>query len=241
MKFNKLNILLFAFLLSLTTCKKEESSFSCECEELPNADFTISKGLGLNDDRRYFESDTLLKGLVKLEAVHPNLIYKWKIGTDPTIRVGKKVELDYDFTGNISVTLTAEWTPRIDCFPNDNGNDSVTKTFHLVNVNQLKIFGEFEGYFETAPDSLRSVYVEYDGFLTAYVNNIPLGCFENDVFITGTYRNFFMPNFDTSIPCSRPKGWGKISEDDKTLTLEYEIWNSELGKRVNDKFIGTKK
>ena len=28
------------------------------------ADFTISQGLGFNEDRRYFESDNMLKGLV---------------------------------------------------------------------------------------------------------------------------------------------------------------------------------
>ena len=246
MTFNKFILLLFTFLSLLTACDKDDDSINCDNQTIPIFDFSISKGLGLNENRTYFDSDTFFNGSsIKLEVISPDFKYnrfKWKIGTDPTIRTGKRVELEYDVTGDISVTLISEWTPNTECFPNDFGSDTITKQFHLLSsFTDSKVFGEFEGYYESEPDSLITLYVEHDGFLVAHVNNIPVGCFEDDVYISVAYKDFFMSNYDAKFPCPRPKGFGHISNDNKTLTLEYEIWNLDLGERVSRKFIGNRK
>ena len=238
MNFNKFFFLLFIISLLIFTCgKDDEPPVNCECGELPNADFTISQGIGFNEDRRYFESDTILKGPVKVESVNQLLSYEWKIGTDPTIRTGKSVELDYDVLGEIEVTLIGHWTPDKDCFPNDNGVDTVMKKFYLVPRLDAKYFGDFEGYYESEPDSLVTIYINN----LSRIHNIPIGCFENDLAAWGTYRHFFMRKYDAKNPCPIPKGWGTISDDNQTLTLDYEIWDLDLSERVKRKFIGTRK
>lgn len=248
MNFNKFILLLFTFLLLLTSCGKDDDSINCECQKLPILGFSISQGLGFNEDRMYFESDTFIKGAtIKVEVVNENLRYnsqyKWKIGTDPTIRTGKKVELEYDVTGDISVTLISEWTPNIECFPNDIGTDTITKKFHLISsVWDSKIFGEFEGHYESEPDSLVTIYVEPHPDMTGgIVLNVPIGCFEDDVRVSWSYRNFEMGPYDAKIPCPRPIGWGTVSNNNQTLTMEYDIFDLDLNEKVSRKFIGIRK
>lgn len=246
MNFNKLIILLFIFLLFLLACDKKESSINCECQKLPILDFSISQGLGFNEERMYFESDTFIMGsIIKVEVINENLRYnsqyKWKIGTDPTIRTGKMVELEYDVVGEISITLISEWTPNTDCFPNDIGTDTITKKFHLISsVWDTKVFGEYEGYYESEPDSLVTIYVEPNSS-GGNVFNIPIGCFEEDIHISWTYRNFQMGSYHAKNPCPIPSGWGTISDNNQVLTMEYEIFDIDLNQRVSRKFIGNRK
>ena len=76
---------------------------------MPNADFTISQGLGWNEDRRYFESDTFLDYEIKVEAINTLSSYNWTLGLDPSSWDSKSVELDFtDNFGDIEVTLIGE-------------------------------------------------------------------------------------------------------------------------------------
>jgi hypothetical protein len=243
MNSNKFIFLLFT-LIFLTTCGKDDS-VNCECEKLPNADFTISQGLGWNEDRRYFESDTFLDYEIKVEAINTLSSYNWTLGLDPSSWDSKSVELDFtDNFGDIEVTLIGEWTPNNDCFPNDNGMDTVSKTFHIVSVWESLFLGNYSGFCESTPNEIFNISIKLDSNgLIGWIENLPNGCNteEWDLLIGGsTYKHFLMPDYIPGIPCSLPKGFGSLGDDNKTLTIEYEIWDQATNTKISDKFIGTK-
>ena len=241
MNSNKFIFLLFT-LIFLTTCGKDDS-VNCECEKLPNADFTISQGLGWNEDRRYFESDTFLGSGIKMEAINSLTSYGWMIGLDPSSWDTKFVELGFSGnSGDVEVTLIGEWTPNNDCFPNDNGVDTVSKTFHIVSDwHSSPVFGEYQGYSESKPDELFNILIEHSVSF-AWVKNLPNSCHINDdeLSISITYKHFIMPDYVAYPICPLPKGFGSLADDNKTLTIEYEIWDPATSTKVSDKFIGTK-
>ena len=54
----------------------------------------------------------------------------------------------------ISISHVIEYTPDLQCFPDDDGKDSVAQEFDLIALwNDLKIYGTFRGAFEGTTDS----------------------------------------------------------------------------------------
>ena len=76
----------------------------------------------------------------------------------------------------------------------------------------------------------------------AWVKNLPNSCHINDdeLSISITYKHFIMPDYVAYPICPLPKGFGSLADDNKTLTIEYEIWDPATRTKVSDKFIGTK-
>lgn len=236
MNFKK-SIFLFSIIF-LISCDKS-NSIKCECEEKPNADFTISQ---LIEDGKYLEADTFLDQFIKVEAKHALQKYQWKIGLDQNTWDSKSVQLDFGGNyGDIQVTLIGEWTPNKDCFPNDNGIDTVTKIFTIVPNSEAPFYGEYEGYVESAPNDTFLIKIKETGPV-AWIENLPNGCNtdEYDLLINTSFRHFFMPEYDPGIPCSLPKGPGDLLDDYKTLIIDYEIWDMDLNEKINDRFIGVK-
>jgi hypothetical protein len=55
---------------------------------------------------------------------------------------------------NITVSHVLEYTPDLQCFPDDDGKDSVAQDFRLIALwDELKVFGTFRGVFQGSLDS----------------------------------------------------------------------------------------
>ncbi|MCA1761884.1 MAG: hypothetical protein LC664_02615, partial [Flavobacteriales bacterium] len=61
--------------------------------------------------------------------------------------------------GTYTAALVVDKEPNTFCFPEDDGRDSIFKTFEIVNVCELMIMNKFKGVFESAPED--SVIVEF--------------------------------------------------------------------------------
>jgi hypothetical protein len=248
-----IGLVLFAVLMSAACCKKDP----CANQTTTSADFKIFEPL--DEDIRYSEisnGDTLNIGNVTFEAQDSSsdvISYEWKIGTDPRIFNKRLFSLEFSDSGQvIPVRLIVKKTVNTMCFPNDDGIDTLFKTFYLAGAGLA--YGKFEGYVESNPTEKFTISTEIQPRIGyAFVSNLPNGCSRNSVdaqtlnFLIG-YRSlkFGKPEVKRLSPpdeakCQIPWGFGKVLRDNKTLILDYSIWSLSKNQFVKDRFIGIKK
>ncbi len=95
-----------------------------------------------------FETDKALTyNYVVFQADEDYESYTWTIGDDPTIRTTKKVRVFFpEPTIPLTIRLVAKRKPRPDCIPNDDGIDTIEKTFQAVKYNDALILGKYQGF-----------------------------------------------------------------------------------------------
>ncbi len=234
--------LLFIGLLgfSMVGCHgcKDPVEDPCEGVEEVAADFKMEYSLGLNEDRKWFEADTILKyRYVRFKALGDYDSVRWKIGLDPRTFSEKVFSLQFDNPDVIQVRMIGFKKPNLDCFPNDNGIDTISKQLVIVPKEEALVLGDYKGYFLSEPDSSFTLMIKWDTGLP-YIHELPKGCVHSPVqgLITAGYKNFKMAKFDTGGPCPFPKGWGVLKDD--TLKVDFN-YTSNVG-YFEDTFIGIK-
>jgi hypothetical protein len=95
-------------------------------------------------------------GSLKFEALDSDAAYyKWYLGLDtiegPDMKVVSRDIFNLPL-GSYPSTLIVEKQADNQCFPNDNGIDTVSQQFVKVSVCDLEIINKFEGVFEEAPN-----------------------------------------------------------------------------------------
>jgi len=110
--------------------------------------FTITKFTGM------FEEDTIFPdGALHFRAKIKNAKYIWKLGSE-TIYDSAFTRTFYKVPfGRYKVTLIVEKDPDLRCFPNNNGRDTLTRYFHIVEPCKLKTTGSYKGVWEGQKDS----------------------------------------------------------------------------------------
>jgi hypothetical protein len=132
---------LFALLLvALWACRKEKPGFDlsdkdpCSCASEVSAEFVIEE-LGITaPEPRWIETDTVLKfKTVRFTAKEENAIsYKWYVGSE--ILSGRSVNRTFGEQWSeidIPITLVITKQPNLVCFPDDDGYDSLVKSFYI--------------------------------------------------------------------------------------------------------------
>lgn len=226
----------------------------CWRETPVSAEFTIMQGLGYNEQRRYFPGDTFETGFVRLQALQKLDSYEWHIGSDNRVFSGQTVELNYSpNTGWINVMLIGKKKHRTGCLPDDDGIDTIQKSFYLVPFDTSLVKGIYRGVSLSQPlDTFEFEFKvgwfgnhHYDG-----PSQFPKGCFRHDpwgpirdIGCMIIYRQFLMPDLGYEITCPTPSGWGELSLDN-TLTIIYEHYGDEDNNKTNtirrDTFVGKK-
>lgn len=227
----------------------------CDGEEPINADFRTLQVYPINGDvPKVFESDTFVYGSTITFSANQSLNkYKWHVGTDPTIFTADSFALDFNVIGDIDVTLIVDSSPNLDCYPNDDGRDTVTKTITLIPTESAAIFGKYEGYRTSRPNDIfvteiKRVWNEEESWFVNFLLNFPDGCHLNqnlplDEGITIRVSHDYCqlsPFVLNVITCPEPYGWGVLNEDHTELTLDYSIYDHDQGKRIEEQFIGTR-
>lgn len=236
---------LIVFSLSTSCCKDP-----CKNKVRTSAAFTMKYGIG--DTSLVLENrDTVRKGsTITFEAndISSNAIsYSWKIGTDLRVFTKSKFELEFDVIGKIDIELVVKKSPDLDCFPDDDGIDTIRQSFVLADT--ILSLGKYDGYVESKPNEKFTVTVILDYMVgKEYIDNLPNGCARDQgidwrlAYLSNGYRAFQIATVQRSENlCSGIFGFGKLAKDNKSLTINYIAWNESQKKFVNEKFIGTKK
>ena len=254
---------LFIFFQIYTSCKKDDdcqdaadplcSNYDpCLGAVETDADFGFySRQVGHDTVYWFSARDTVysLHGArIYFRAHHAMESYEWKVGSDPRVFRDSVFDLDFDenIQGNIVVRLIVTNGPKTDCFPRDDGRDTVSKSFYLKPIDELKevpMFGKFKGHDEGYPDIEFVVEISPED---AGLRGLPNDC---DVFYAPPWGAFdfigwqwdFIIDPQPNYACGDPEGEGHVSDDRNTLTIEYSLEDSLIPEVRHDmKFIGTR-
>jgi hypothetical protein len=106
----------------------------------------------------------------------------WKIGEDARVFTQRKFSLKFlNPDGKIEVRLILYRKPNVTCFPNDDGIDTVSKTFYLKNgALEQPVVGRFKGYLVGNEQDTFTVVTHYftemagvEGYY--FIKNFPKG------------------------------------------------------------------
>ena len=158
-------LMLVSIFLILSNCKKDEAP-CCDITnpEYPNydpcwdasevtADFTISERFG--SAARYYKSidSAFVRTALYFKAEEEDATsYTWYLGAEViTEREFERTFHTVDFYNPITVTLVVEKEPRLDCYPEDDGVDTLTRTFWRVHQCQSLVVGNYRGVWTDEP------------------------------------------------------------------------------------------
>ncbi len=187
------NIILIAFLLAclisaLISCR-DKNEVNCDCAERINANFVIEEPSGYfeNGSQLFFETDTVLTGdasITRFRALQDDNDYSWIVGTSANTSELQSWGLNnFPEDQSIEVELSVTGNPELDCFPDDDGADTQTKSFVAVDVLNSPINGSYHGTVSYAPlDTFEMTIMRVNLFPKSwgeetYIQNFPSGSF----------------------------------------------------------------
>lgn len=244
-------ILMFVFLFLLVSstfyCKDDDMD-PCDIEGIEpiSAAFTTSHNLGFQDSIRRIESDTFVTGRnIIFSAKQNGLSYKWIIGSDARVFEEKEFSLRFDNVAgeNVPIQLIVEGEPDLECFPEDDGRDTLFREIHFVDANECPIFGMYRGVMGSMPNDTFIIDIQYilpDG--DTNIDNLPNGCIREDfdkVSFLVTYRDFHIEQLGNYAECPKPQGWGYV-DPNGNISIDYRIYNHDIDMIVSDLFTGIK-
>ena len=175
-----------AMVLLTTTCRPCDDPTNPECPNYcvdetnprcPNYDpcwdqTEVSAAFEMYEDVQRLEgywkkidSDTIRWTLVTFEAMMEDAIYTWQIGAR-TYNT-RKITLLFDEVQqnspwqSIPITLVVEKEPNANCFPTDNGHDTLTRYLTIADECSTKLNGEYVGYWAgSSPEDTFSLSIE---------------------------------------------------------------------------------
>ena len=131
-----------------------------------SASFTISQYPGPGNDNVYIETLYHVKAnrLIKLHADEEDAFtYKWILGADTIYTQEYTFQFSEDFYDQIiPLQLIVYKEPDSDCWPDDNGRDTLVRYVHVQPACTASIYGLFYGSWENAPQD--SFYISFRTF-----------------------------------------------------------------------------
>jgi hypothetical protein len=258
-----LNIVWFFALTGLAFfagCDNGDDPDPCKGKTLRKASFTIAERVFWYEVDTIQYTDTVLSEntvIFEADTAYSNfdfISYEWKVGTDDRTWTTKKFALFFsEAFGQIEVRLIAKWRPDLKCFPNDDGVDTVYRTFTVIDRDDNPVLGVYRGATQKKPNEIFDVTIGFDNADDSYfIRNINNGCnsFQDGVKEMDLAMGYKMFGFDwgkNSCPwsgCLSPKGFLMIDESGKNATIRFSVLadatdcNREGDKRIYDTFYG---
>lgn len=180
----------------------------------------------------------------------PYTTYQWQVGSDPRSFTQRKFSLYFPEAANgpYAVRLIATRPPNRQCFPKDDGVDTLTQVLTLVNRTQVPaaIYGKFLGSNTDAPRDTFSIRVFQDldpytpssPILYDFLRNLGRGC-QSPYFTIGlTWRGVWFNYGSNDFNCLTDSGTGYLTTRD-SIRIDYsQNESSSSPKRVNRVFKG---
>ena len=214
----------------LNSCGKEPVENPCECGQKPvSANFTIMEkyyvNQFLNDVYTPYDTDTVFSNFVQFNALEENAMYTWQIGNE-TLDTKDVERSDFPKGQLIPITLMVENEPDKDCFPDDDGRDTLTRYLYRMESNcESFIHGQFHGALASNPqdtftidiDNCAPYPIDWDSYYP-YFNNLKRDCeFICDERIIGYKQVGF---FAGDSQCDHIYGLAKINNSNE-ITIEF--------------------
>jgi hypothetical protein len=265
-------VVLASFAFVLNSCKED-----CPCVDETNpecdnydpcwdkkpvtADFYMyenHEGLDTSKGWEYYDTDTLLGQSVLLvakeerELYWSEVTYTWIIGAETITGKDKKVITRNTFPSNtqIPVTLIVSKKPHLDCFPEDDGIDTVTR--YMVFPSNADVVpkwqGEYIGYTTDKPDEILQLGLYRSDTTAGSTSRYPRlsGLPNSDCqwqlldYSTFGYKQFQIED-NGNFSCKSIKGLFRTFGNDSLVAKYSEMVRPNVGSygdRVNKVFIG---
>lgn len=242
---------LLLMLTIFATCKDDDMTIDfCDNEEIQpiSASFGTYQKLYMDssDSTRDIKTDyffTTTYIIFKADQYNQISSYQWSIGDDPRVFEQREFSLYFEeMNAPIEIQLIVEGNPITDCFPDDDGRDTILRTVYFVPFDSIPVLGRYRGVVHSVPNDTFEIEIENIPLEGPNINNLPNGCNREGFFrmeFQASYRDFVIPNLSNTIECPKPQGWGHLS-DDNILEIEYSIYNADLDEVVSDFFKGIK-
>ena len=250
----------FAIIFSLESCHKDEKVDPCKALHQTSADFTImedhSNIVDVDKAWKYYSCDTVSSLYVRFTAKDSLAdSYEWHIGAG--IYNNRSVSLNFPTSlvgQSIPVMLILTKKPNSNCFPKDNGIDTITKKVYFVEgCTHSLIKGTFVGYNTLSPKDTFSVSIDLCKpspypFQTqttgSFVNNILPGCklFVSDNGNLYGYKELLFLSGGVVCNYGGINGIATIGPSKDEIIIDYsyyaDVTTSNLTKK---KFVGKRK
>jgi hypothetical protein len=238
----------------------------CDGQEEVKADFSICEENGLMPiDWKYYDTDTLWNNGARFTANIKDVEYTWKIGNE-TIKEKSFLRTNFPLDKWITISLTVKKKPNKLCFPFDDGIDSLTRKFMIVDGAKRKplVYGKWLGYNTSNPKD--TFTIEFNAGIIPdygnqfYVKNLNRNCnsiplfegypvvyFEN--YAQAFRQIYFGHNIFAAYGCLRPMGFALVNNknhDSITINYSEQIRPVNVGEsvsgieRINKTFTGTR-
>ncbi len=236
-------------ILLLFACKKEpkEEPNPC-CGETPvKADFGMMNGTSHTIRWFGFHPDVAFgRKFITFKAIpeDPEATYTWYLGSE--VITGSTFQRDFSPTkttgeNNIPITMVIRKTPNKECFPNDQGYDSITKTITLVDdYCDYLTNGDFKVLFAGAADSS---IVRIRNWDYRFIGDYTPDCEEGHIGIGFDFKNQLDTNWGTASSGTQfyssirfkeisttngdwSNGFFKVNPNTLAVEAEYDIFRS---------------
>ncbi len=149
----------------------------CYGKNAVSAAFTIEEVIGGRGDSVYYiPTDTVIAGpnRVRFRAVQEAESYTWRIGNDTRVWNTRSVTLSFQNPTEVNVVLAVSSTPNTDCFPLDNGLDTVLKRLVVYPRPQTAMKGIYLMEVIQYPEAFPFVWEPFELRMTEFIEDTSL-------------------------------------------------------------------
>lgn len=194
------------------------------------------------------ETDTALTiQFVRFSALEKYDSYEWKIGYDERLFTDSTFTLNFalgsvNLGERLPIRFIGKRAPRVDCFPYDDGIDTLVKSLVIVSKYESPILGLYRGVHLDEPADSFDVHIFWknEDFLT--MTNINRGCADTvRKQVSAVYKELgaTIMTFDANGSydgggCEAPEGVLYLSDDRSQITVDYRYGRD----RTHKVFVG---
>ena len=250
----KIIFYLLAVFLVLSSCKKDECKdpTNPDCENydpcygisMPTAKFLMEEQIWDDSNERvYISEDSIFSGSnIRFRSTFESDEYKhtWYVGSE--VLSGFKVTRNFLTVTNrpnyITISHVMEYPVDKMCFPLDDGRDSVSQTFYLIEYwKELNVLGAFRGLLKGQTDSfdfkIRTLYEDGMDAKRIRIGNERM----DDYFINfhnegdSIPYDFFSANnvgYFTGNGGPSPDGVMNYNKENNSISLKYRFHNQDF-------------
>lgn len=240
--------------LMVAGCQKDDDITECPCTDPTNpecenydpcfgerptsADFVIEQNWspGVPDSLSYVGgTDKLTRGRIRFRALDEAAsTYLWYLGLEqleePIIERIFGLQVPFGTMITVSLVVTKQ-EPNFICFPEDNGRDSISKSFFILNPCDFLVNNKYRGVYSHAPDDTVTIETLFDLPTSEECTGIAFSAF-NFGNSGEWYANMAYPRainnqlYFSGSGGATPLGLMRINEDTEEVQFNYSYFNT---------------